>query len=175
MNSLLKTLLIGIGLLFYFNASAQENRPDTLRYKMGLDLTGTRATGVFSTTTIRVGTNVNLENKKWTFNNSLSYQFNNINGLTIRDNWLEVAYIQYHLGGKWNWFPLALYQFETNVIYQVKDRHRFGTGIGAYPLDKNGYSIRFTTGWFYESELYGGDRFVNSDLIDAIGLATFDQ
>jgi len=65
---------------------------------------------------------------------------------------------------KWKWFPIALYQFETNYIYQVKNRHRYGLGVGAYPIDEDGYLLRFTTGWFCENQLYNFNKFVNSDI-----------
>jgi len=161
-------LLLGIALLFSdVPMVAQEMYPDSLTYKIGVDLTGMRNTGVFSRTTLRVGSQVQMKQKRWEFNNELSYFYNKTNDIQLLDNWLDVASLQYHLGGKWNWFPIALYQYETNLIYRVKNRNRFGLGIGAYPIDKNGYQVRFTTGYFFENENYNGDKFVNSELINS--------
>jgi len=52
------------------------------------------------------------------------------------------------------------------LIEKAKNALLLGVGIGAYPYDKNGYQIRFTTGYFYENETYNGDTFINSELIN---------
>jgi len=165
MNIFFKALLIGLGFLSScFIVAAQESGADTLKYKLGIDFSGARSSGVFSRTTFRAGANFTLTQNRWEFQNDASYQFNNTNGIKLLDNWMNVASLQYHLESVWKWFPVALYQFETNYIYQVKNRHRFGLGIGAYPIDKNGYLLRFTAGLFHENELYNFNKFVNSNL-----------
>jgi len=167
MNFIFKQCLLCCSILFAtFSLVAQETYPDTLTYSLGIDVSGARSTGIFSRTSFRVGVHLHLTHGRLEFNNDLSYQFNNTNGLKLLDDWRNVTSLQYHLGGAWNWFPIVLHLYENNIIYRVDRRNQLGVGIGGYPLDKNGYQIRFTTGYFYENETYNGDTFINSELID---------
>jgi len=167
MHSFIKISLLCLAIVVHTCAlNAQDSYSDSLAYTLGIDLTGTRSTGILSRTTLRVGGKLHISKSRWELNDDLSYQFNKTNDRTLLDNWLNIASLRYHLGGNWNWFPIALYQYENNLIYRVQNRHRLGLGIGAFPYDKNGYQIRFTTGYFYENETYNGDTFINSELID---------
>jgi len=156
-------------------AVCQEDYPDSLNYSLNTKLSGTRMAGIFSRNTVVLGAELVLKQKKWEFHENFSYRFNNTNGFVFEDNISNVAFLHYHLGGRWDWFPLLLHQYEDNIIFRVDRRNRFGAGIGAHPLNKNGYSFRFTTGYYYENETYnnanpsGGDPFgfENSDLIGA--------
>lgn len=168
MNRTLQLLVLGFSFsLTIFQLAAQENYPDSLTYRIGINFSGSRSSGVISSTAVKLGGQLHLEKRRWAFNNDLSYLFNNTNGRKLFDNWLNKAAIHYHLGGDLNWFPVVLYQFETNVIYRVQNRNRFGVGIGAYPFDKNGNKMMFSTGYYYENETYNGDSFINSDLINS--------
>lgn len=156
-------------------AIGQDNYPDSLNYSINTSLSGTRIAGIFSRTSVVVGTNLVLKQNRWEFHEDFSYRFNNTNGFKFEDNISNVAFLNYHLGGSWNWFPILFHQYEDNIIYRVDRRNRLGVGIGAHPLSKNGNSFRVTTGYYYENETYnntnptGGDPFgfENSELLGA--------
>jgi len=169
---------IGVCLIIVFShtfSTAQEQFPDSLNYSISAKLSGTRMAGIFSRKSFVVGSELVLKQKRWEFHENFSYRFNNTNGFKFEDDIVNVAFLHYHLGGAWNWFPILLHQYQNNVIFRVDRRNRLGVGIGAHPLNKNGYSFRFTGGYFYENETYnnanpaGGDpfSFENSELLGA--------
>jgi len=81
----------------YFIAAAQESSKDTLKYKLDIDFSSARSSGVLSKTTFREAAIFTLTRHKWEFHNNTSYQFNNTNGNKLLDNWMNVAYLQYCL------------------------------------------------------------------------------
>lgn len=163
-------LLFTVSLIFSISSlllSQESNSSDTISYKLSMDVSGARSSGSFARTAIGLGGDLVMQKGKWEFHENASYRYNNTNGRKLLDDWLSQATLIYHTEGTWNWFPIAIHQFENNIIYRVNRRNRFGLGLGAYPLDKNGYLLRMSSGWFYENEEYNGDTFINSNLVSS--------
>jgi len=161
-------LFIPLSFIFLISSQlfSQENFvTDSVSYKLSMDVSGARSSGSFARTAVNFGGDLVIEKGKWEFHENVSYRYNNTNGRKLLDDWLSQAMLIYHTEGWWNWFPIAIHQFENNIIYRVNRRNRFGLGLGAYPINKNGYLVRMSTGWFYESEEYNGTAFINSELI----------
>ncbi|MDB4292301.1 DUF481 domain-containing protein [Maribacter sp.] len=165
-NVALKYIVIALLLSVQVQAYGQS-KADTLSYDLSFDLSGSYISGLVNRTTVVLGSDATLRKKNWAVFNKLSYRFNITNGNKLENNWYDLASIVYYPKGRKSFYPIAFYHFESNLLYRVKRRHRFGVGAGSVIYDKNNIFLRAAAGILQESTIHNGSVFVNSSLLDA--------
>ncbi len=145
------------------NARGQSSL-DSLEYSVGLKFSGSRSSGIFNRNSFAFGAEKHLHQGKWTFHNTLTYRYTEFNGIQLENNWYDLFSVFYYPNEKQNWYPVAFYHFDNNLLFRVNSRHRVGAAIGSVLLKKDHVFLRVGAGGGYEASRYNGDQFANSDL-----------
>lgn len=149
-------------------AARGQSLSDSLTYKIQLGVSGTRIAGIFSNTSVATVSAIELNKGHWQLLNRGSYRFNNTNGAQIEDNWYDLLTIIYYPNQRKKWFPFAFYHFDNNLLFRVQRRHRLGSGLGSLVVNKDRVYLQFGMGAGFESTLFNGAEFANSDLDQAL-------
>ncbi|MEL6843610.1 MAG: hypothetical protein AAFP02_10375, partial [Bacteroidota bacterium] len=96
--------------------------------------------------------------------NTLTYRYTQLNGSLFENNWYDLFSVFYYPNEKQNWYPVAFYHFDNNLLFRVSSRHRLGVALGSVVLKREHVFLRFGAGFGYEVTRYNGEQFANSDL-----------
>lgn len=151
-----------VGLLFVSFSSYGQSQNDSLRYKVDMNLSGSKISGTFSQVVAGAGLNVDLLFSYWHLENRTTFRYNKTNTRLIEDNWYDLATLKYYPNGKKKLYPGVFYHFDNNLSYSVKSRHQYGIGLGSV-LDKGSMKLSILGTVGYENSTYNGSEFVNSE------------
>jgi len=136
-----------------------------MNYQINVGISGRVLQGTFSQSVFATKTEIKLSIHNWEIHNTASYRFNNTNGTRIEDNWHELLTISY-LSETKRVFPLAFYLFDTNLLLRLNARNLGGVGISFYQHEWKNSTVRLDIGVGYESTLYNGTEFSNTNSTD---------
>ncbi len=157
-----------LGFLAGTTAWAQEPEAQTetlpkWHYNLHGTTSGRITTGTFRQLVLANQAEIEFSSRRWHFSNLATYRLNKTNGFSIENDWYELATTSCYVKGE-KLFPTGFYSFDNNLVFRVDSRHLGGLGLSTQKKWAHGFS-RLDLGAGYESTLFNGTEFENSDLI----------
>lgn len=163
-KSVLSIYVLLLVLLIMLIPESYGQESDSLKYKISLQISGQRKTGVFSQRSLRVSATNELEKRKWKLKNISGYAYTNVNTMTIANDWDFRSILMYKFNEDSRIFPAVAHNYHSNVLYRIENSNRGIAGVRAIPIKKiPEFTIYIGAG--YESTNYTGENFENSSLI----------
>ena len=150
--------------LFMSTSAYGQSRLDSADYNIQLKISGSRSSGIFNRNAFAFGAEKHLHQGKWTFHNSLSYRYTTFSGIQLENNWYDLFSVFFYPTEQKNGYFLAFYHYDNNLLFRVNNRHRLGAGLGSELIKNDHVFLRLGGGFGYESTLYNGEMFTNSEL-----------
>ncbi|MCI4671870.1 MAG: DUF481 domain-containing protein [Bacteroidia bacterium] len=155
-------LLLGLELSWAQDSLKLEHK---LGYQINLNVSGRLLRGTFRQSVFASRAEITLNKSSWEIHHIGSYRFNNTNGVKIEDNWYQLLTLSYVTQSK-KAFPLLFYLFDNNLLLQVNSRQMAGIGMGLIHDEWEQAYLRVDGGFGYESTLYNGTSFENTESIN---------
>lgn len=151
-----------VGLLLcvcFFTDSKSQDSTVVKSINVNSSLSGRYLSGQFNQFIISAQVGVSLKSTKLEVNNSISYRFNQTNGLIFENNWNELLTFRVTPNKKYH--PVGYYHFDNNLLYRINYRHHFGLGVGTQKKWKN-HSLEADLGLGFDYTKYNGSYFENT-------------
>lgn len=138
---------------------------DTLQYNGSLTVGGSYKTGLLNQTSITGSVENTFKKSDWTLYNRTSYFYSEVNKVRLFDDWTLVSKLSYSFTTGVKISPTLFHLYKSNLLFRILNSHRFLAGASIASL-KNPKTL-FYAGVGFDNTNYGGDKFVNSDLVNS--------
>lgn len=138
---------------------------DTLQYNGSLTVGGSYKTGLLNQTNITGSFENTFKKSDWTVYNRTSYFYSEVNKNPLFDDWTVVSKLSYTFTKGAKISPTLFHLYKSNLLFRILNSHRFLAGASIASL-KNPKTL-FYAGVGFDNTNYGGEKFVNSDLINS--------